>query len=481
MPPKVLIVEDTESLAYLYDSYLIPTGMKTTVALTGQEALQAIEKDTPDVIVLDVMLPDMNGLDLFQYLPANSDIQVIVLTGHANKDMAIRAVKLGAADFIEKPIEAERFRITVNNALKIKTLSKEVASYKETYENGRFFDLIGSSKKMLSVYSIISSASQSKASVFITGESGTGKELCARALHQASNRSKQPFIALNCAAIPKDLIESEIFGHVKGAFTGATSHREGAASRANGGTLFLDELCEMDINLQSKLLRFIQSGVITEVGGTSEKKVDVRFVCATNRDPLDEVRLGRFREDLYYRLHVIPVHLPPLRERGEDVVKIAEALFKKISKEEGKPYSGLTADAKATLLKYSWPGNVRELENVIRNTVVLNDNPWINTEMFANLMTMTQCTTVIQELNQKDTIKQPLSIPSSVTNEKSPATVDHSDNDTIEPLWLIEKRYIERAITLCQSNIPKAAAMLDVSPSTLYRKIKSWEDMELNT
>lgn len=477
MPPKVLIVEDTESLAYLYDSYLIPTGMKTTVALTGQEALHAIKNDTPDVIVLDVMLPDMNGLDLFQHLPANSDIQVIVLTGHANKEMAIRAVKLGAADFIEKPIEAERFRITVNNALKIKNLSKEVASYKETYENGRYFDLIGASKKMQSVYSIISSASQSKASVFITGESGTGKELCARALHLASNRSKQPFIALNCAAIPKDLIESEIFGHVKGAFTGATNHREGAASRANGGTLFLDELCEMDINLQSKLLRFIQSGVITEVGGTTEKKVDVRFVCATNRDPLDEVRVGRFREDLYYRLHVIPIHLPPLRERGDDVVKIAEALFIKISKEEGKDFSGLTAEAKTMLINYSWPGNVRELENIVRNTVVLNDSPWVSAQMFANLIH-------VDHQNSRKEVQSVQSEPieqtqTSQAHLKEPSFTQDIENQ-IEALWIVEKRYIERAISICNNNIPKAAAMLDVSPSTLYRKIKSWEDMELN-
>ncbi|CCQ12011.1 COG2204: Response regulator containing CheY-like receiver, AAA-type ATPase, and DNA-binding domains [Pseudoalteromonas luteoviolacea B = ATCC 29581] len=480
MPPKVLIVEDTESLAFLYDSYLIPTGIKTTIALNGHDAITAIEKDMPDVIILDVMLPDMNGLDLFAHLPPNGDTQVIVLTGHANKEMAIKAVKLGAADFIEKPIEAERFRITVNNALKIKTLSKEVATYKETYENGRFFDMIGSSKVMQSVYSIISSASQSKASVFITGESGTGKELCARALHQSSSRNKKPFVALNCAAIPKDLIESEIFGHVKGAFTGATSHREGAASRANGGTLFLDELCEMDINLQSKLLRFIQTGTITEVGGSTEKKVDVRFVCATNRDPLEEVRLGRFREDLYYRLHVIPVHLPPLRKRGGDVLEIAQTLFTKVAKEEGKLFTGLTDDAKQILLANKWPGNVRQLENVVRNTVVLNNDPWITADMLTSLIQKDQMVTSVE----KDEFSQAINL-SSYPQQENKETHDVSafpqviDNQ-IEPLWLIEKRYIERAIDICHNNIPKAAAMLDVSPSTIYRKIKSWEEMHLD-
>ena len=322
MPPKILIVEDTASLALMYQSYLIPTGMKTQVAATGAEALIAISEFDPDLILLDVMLPDMNGLDILSSLQGDNQPQVIVLTGHATKEMAIKAIKLGANDFLEKPIEADRFRITINNALKLKDLKQTVEKYQAKYENGRYFDLIGSSAVMQSVYQIINSAASSKATVFITGESGTGKELCAKAVHQASPRAKKPFVALNCAAIPKDLIESEIFGHLKGAFTGAIANREGAAGQADGGTLFLDELCEMDINLQSKLLRFIQTGCYQQVGSEKEVKVDVRFVCATNRDPLIEVQAGRFREDLYYRLHVIPVNLPPLRDRGVDIIEI---------------------------------------------------------------------------------------------------------------------------------------------------------------
>ena len=476
MPPKILIVEDTASLALMYQSYLIPTGMKTQVAATGAEALIAISEFDPDLILLDVMLPDMNGLDILSSLQGDNQPQVIVLTGHATKEMAIKAIKLGANDFLEKPIEADRFRITINNALKLKDLKQTVEKYQAKYENGRYFDLIGSSAVMQSVYQIINSAASSKATVFITGESGTGKELCAKAVHQASPRAKKPFVALNCAAIPKDLIESEIFGHLKGAFTGAIANREGAAGQADGGTLFLDELCEMDINLQSKLLRFIQTGCYQQVGSEKEVKVDVRFVCATNRDPLIEVQAGRFREDLYYRLHVIPVNLPPLRDRGVDIIEIAEALFSKISKEESHPYKGMAEGVKHAFMNYNWPGNVRQLENTVRNTLVLNDAQWIELDMVPALpktltpspLTPQPGTTALVNNNMP---QEAASVVNQINNSLS-------NMQEIEPLWIIEKRYIEQAITLCQNNIPKAAALLDVSPSTIYRKIKSWEELQ---
>ncbi|MBU76105.1 MAG: sigma-54-dependent Fis family transcriptional regulator [Pseudoalteromonadaceae bacterium] len=482
MPPKILIVEDTESLALMYQSYLIPTGVKTRIAYNGEQAMCALQEFEPDLIILDVMLPDINGLDILSSLDSDTAPQVIVLTGHGTKEMAIKAIKLGASDFLEKPIEADRFRITVNNALKLKDLKQTVKSYQTTYENGKYFDLIGSSSVMQSVYQIIKSASASKATVFITGESGTGKELCARAVHLASPRANKPFVALNCAAIPKDLIESEIFGHLKGAFTGAIANREGAAGQADGGTLFLDELCEMDINLQSKLLRFIQTGCYQQVGSEKEVKVDVRFVCATNRDPLLEVQEGRFREDLYYRLHVIPIALPPLKQRGKDVIEIADALFKKISKEEKRQYKGMSEGVKNLFLGYSWPGNVRQLENTIRNIMVLHDESYIEVDMIPALP---------QSSNQNQSaslhqVPQPeviiTAVDTGLHNEQ--ATM----NDTllsftqadIEPLWLVEKRYIEQAIQACDNNIPKAAALLDVSPSTLYRKIKSWEEMQVS-
>jgi len=465
MPPTILIVEDTQSLAMMYQAYLLPTGVNTLLANDGSTALEIINRVKPDLIVLDVMLPDMNGLDILAQLEPDNSPQVVVLTGHATKEMAIQAIKLGASDFLEKPVEADRFRITINNALKIKDLKQKVTTYKNTYENGRYFDLIGSSKQMQSVYQIISSASVSKATVFITGESGTGKELCARAVHQASNRASKPFVALNCAAIPKDLIESEIFGHLKGAFTGAIANRAGAAGQADGGTLFLDELCEMDINLQSKLLRFIQTGTYQLVGSEKEVKVDVRFVCATNRDPLAEVEAGRFREDLYYRLHVIPIELPPLREREGDIIEIAEALFVKIAKEESHPFKSITTDVKQAFNQYDWPGNVRQLENVIRNILVLNPQEVIDINMLPALPSSnikTALPTEQKELENSVPAKDITALPEIETEVKA--------------LWLAEKEYIERVIDICASNIPKAAALLDVSPSTLYRKIKGWEE-----
>ena len=464
MPPTVLIVEDTQSLAMMYQSYLLPTGVNTLVASDGATAIDIINKVHPDLIVLDVMLPDMNGLDILAALVPDNSPQVIVLTGHGTKEIAIQAMKLGASDFLEKPIEADRFRITVNNALKIKNLKQTVTQYKNKYENGKYFDLIGSSKRMRSIYHVISSASASKATVFITGESGTGKELCAQAVHQASERVNQPFVALNCAAIPKDLIESEIFGHLKGAFTGAIANRVGAAGQADGGTLFLDELCEMDINLQSKLLRFIQTGSYQQVGSEKVVKVNVRFVCATNRDPLIEVENGRFREDLYYRLHVIPIELPPLREREQDIIEIAEALFVKIAKDENHPYKSMSPDVKQLLMQYSWPGNVRQLENVIRNILVLHPEQYIDIDMIPALPTSLK----------KQGDKQPVTTAFKANTEAT-FELPNTQND-VKALWLAEKEYIEHVIKICLSNIPKASSLLDVSPSTLYRKIKSWEE-----
>jgi DNA-binding NtrC family response regulator len=315
---------------------------------------------------------------------------------------------------------------------------------------------------MQAVYRIIESAAPSKATVFITGESGTGKEVCAEAIHQCSPRSEQPFIALNCAAIPHDLMESEIFGHVKGSFTGAQGDRKGAASLADGGTLFLDEICEMDLDLQSKLLRFIQTGTLQRVGSGKLETVDVRFVCATNRDPLVEVKAGRFREDLYYRLHVIPLSLPPLRERGEDILLLARNLLQNYAREENKRFKDFDAEAVRVLLDYPWPGNVRELQNVVRNIVVLND----------------------RELVSPDILPPPLSGRRGMTAAMAPVSSASGSaepllNTPIRPLWLVEKETIEQAIASCDGNIPKAAALLEISPSTIYRKKQSWEEASL--
>ena len=311
---------------------------------------------------------------------------------------------------------------------------------------------------MLAVYNTIKAVARSNASVFITGESGTGKELCAVALHKNGPRRNKPFVALNCAAIPDNLIESELFGHVKGAFTGATSDREGAATSADGGTLFLDELCEMDLSLQSKLLRFLQTGQVQKVGSDRAKKVDVRVVCATNREPLREVEEGRLREDLYYRLHVVGIYLPPLRERDVDIVEIAEQFLKAASNEEGKSFETLSQDAIDALLSHSWPGNVRELQNVIRNAVILNEG---------------------NELTAKMLSLSPAGPNVHISSQTRGEAGIGSDAGSVEisldqPFALMERTLIEAAIAQCNGSIPRAADLLGLSPSTIYRKKDGW-------
>ncbi|GEM76372.1 quorum-sensing sigma-54 dependent transcriptional regulator LuxO [Vibrio sagamiensis] len=450
----LLMVEDTASVAALYRSYLTPLGIDINIVGTGRDAIESLKNRTPDLILLDLRLPDMTGMDVLHAVKKNHpDVPIIFMTAHGSIDTAVEAMRHGSQDFLIKPCEADRLRVTVNNAIRKATKLKNEADNpgEQNYQG-----FIGSSQTMQQVYRTIDSAASSKASIFITGESGTGKEVCAEAIHAASKRGDKPFIAINCAAIPKDLIESELFGHVKGAFTGAANDRQGAAELADGGTLFLDELCEMDLDLQTKLLRFIQTGTFQKVGSSKMKSVDVRFVCATNRDPWKEVQEGRFREDLYYRLYVIPLHLPPLRERGEDVIEIAYSLLGYMSKEEGKNFVRFAAEVIARFNNYEWPGNVRQLQNVLRNIVVLNNGKEITLEM----------------------LPPPLNHPISKILEVTPVQNQLMKASDILPLWMTEKIAIEQAIKACDGNIPRASGYLDVSPSTLYRKLQAWNSKE---
>ena len=306
---------------------------------------------------------------------------------------------------------------------------------------------------------------RSTATVFVTGESGTGKELCAQAIHDVSNRASGPFVPLNCGAIPRGLLESEVFGHLKGSFTGAIADKKGAAAAASGGTLFLDEICEMDLSLQTKLLRFLQTSTIQPVGATKAQMVDVRIVCATNRDPLTEVRAGRFREDLYYRLHVVPIHLPPLREREGDVMKIADEILTKFTAEESKNFTGFSAEVRDIFTSMAWPGNVRQLMNAIRNVVVLNDGPIVLPEMLPSEVTMPHPVSNNAHAGFA-------SSPDAMRTEPQPNNVSAFIGT---PLATFEREFIEATIEYCDGSIPQAARLLDVSPSTLYRKKESWD------
>ncbi len=457
--PKILIVEDTPSMAELYAAFLDGCGYEIRFAETGRAALAAIHADLPDVVLLDIHLPDISGLEILKTIQAEElPCACIVITAHGTINVAVEAMQGGARDFLVKPFSKDRLVVTVRNVAQHASLQRIVESLKDDFGRSGFYGIIGSSLPMQAVYRTIDSVAPSRATVFITGESGTGKEMCAEAVHRASPRRDKPFIALNCGAIPRELMESEIFGHVKGAFTGAATDREGAARRADGGTLFLDEICEMDLDLQTKLLRFVQTGMVQKVGGDRTEKVDVRFICATNKDPWAEVEAGRFREDLYYRLHVIPIVLPPLRTRDADVIEIAREVLNRLSREEGKAFQGFSSEAEARLLAFHWPGNVRQLQNVLRNVVVLNDGPRVEVSMLPEALMKGGA---------------PLVVPAAPA---PPPAAGPLTEDGIRPLWITEKETIEAAIAACGGNVPRAAARLEISASTIYRKKMTWDD-----
>ncbi len=458
--PSILLIEDSLAQAAAYTAYLNNAGYTVEHAPDGEAALTILDGRAPDIVVLDLFLPGIQGMDILRHMRRQGHTQpVIVITDRASVDLAVDAMKEGAYDFVTKPFGADRIRITVENALRHRNLASTIKTYRENYEREDFHGFVGSSLAMQAVYRIVESAAKSKATIFITGESGTGKEICAAALHQESPRADGPFIPINCAAIPIPLMESELFGHVKGAFTGADRDRAGAAMLAEGGTLFFDEICDMDLELQAKLLRFVQTGSFCRVGSSEECKVDVRFVCATNRDPLEAVTSGQFREDLYYRLHVMPIVLPALRNHSDDIVLIARHLLSRVAADEGKSFSAFSPDSEAMLRNYAWPGNVRQLENVIRSIVLLFDG---------GVVTAAMIPTPVNQDVENATME--------VVTQTAPSTQEDASDLNVRSLRVIEKESIEKAINACDGNVPKAAALLGVSPSTLYRKRRSWVD-----
>ncbi|MCF8482391.1 MAG: sigma-54 dependent transcriptional regulator [Rhodospirillum sp.] len=465
---RILMVEDSPSNAELYAAYLRVSGLDVEIADTGSKALdclkRAAQSEAFDLMVLDLGLPDMDGLDILRRLggPGGDAPPTIVLTGSGSVRSAVSAMREGAIDFLVKPCAADKLRQSVEEALERQGTRGAVSHDPKNpttpgAEKGRKrgpSGFLGNSTAMSNVFSLIEAAAgSSRASVFITGETGTGKELCANAIHNLSERRNGPFIAINCGAIPRDLMESEVFGHRRGAFTGAVSDQEGAASRADGGTLFLDEICEMDLDLQVKLLRFIQTGTYRKVGDGVDRPSDIRFVCATNRDPLKEVREGRFREDLYYRLYVVPIHLPPLRARGDDTSLLAHRFLVDFSKLEAKSFQDFTPDALGRILAYAWPGNVRQLENVIRNIVVLNTGTMVDVSMLPSPL---------------DSLEAAVNV--GTDGEEGEGAALSLDQILARPLAELETMAIDAALRLSDNNVTRAARILDVSPSTIYRK-----------
>ncbi|MCG9695267.1 sigma-54 dependent transcriptional regulator [Vibrio sp. Isolate22] len=495
MRPKVLLVEDSTSLAVLYKQYVKDEPYDIFHVETGSEAKTFIERHAPQLVILDLKLPDMPGEEVLDWITDNDiPTAVIIATAHGSVNIAVDLIQRGAEDFLEKPIQADRLKTSVNLHLSRAKLENLVDNIQSKFDRDRYHSFIGSCLPMQAVYKIIDSVAPTNASVFINGESGTGKEVCAEAIHQESQRCNKPFVAINCGAIPRDLMESEIFGHVKGAFTGATTDRKGAALQADGGTLFLDELCEMELEMQKKLLRFLQTGTFTPLGGNREIKVDVRIICATNRDPLLEVEEGRFREDLYYRVHVVPIEMPPLRDRDDDIVILANYFLKLYAKEDNKKFSSIDVETQSILKRYNWPGNVRQLQNVIRNIVIMNNKACIKKEMLPPSIN------TIDALNSKLTLKnKELGVtPLTTTDEYCPRNKKefnkiHQDkinapytpplstpNANVRPMWQVERETIQHAIKYCDGNVLNAAILLELSPSTVYRKKQIWESENEN-
>jgi two-component system response regulator PilR (NtrC family) len=372
--PRVLVVDDERSMREFLEIFFRREGMQVATAGNVDEALAQLERDEFDLVMTDVQMPGRSGLDLLRSVKSESpETVVIVITAFASTETAIEAMKQGAYDYLTKPFKVDEVRLVVEKALEKKLLTLENRRLRsELRSQVRQRKLIGTSAPMQRVYELMAQVAATRTSVLVCGESGTGKELVARGIHELSERRDKPFVALNCGAIPENLLESELFGHVKGAFTGAVQNKPGLFEAASGGTLFLDEVGELPATLQVKLLRALQERTIRRVGGNADTSVDVRIVTATNRDLLAEVQAGRFREDLYYRLNVIQITLPPLRERAEDIPLLIQHFLEKYAREQGKPVARFSDAALARLIAYEFPGNVRELENSVERAVALS-------------------------------------------------------------------------------------------------------------
>ncbi|MDD2867550.1 sigma-54 dependent transcriptional regulator [Neomegalonema sp.] len=486
-PLRILLVEDAAALARTYMGYLRDEPYKVSHVETGAGALEAVRAEEPDLVLLDLKLPDCDGMEVLRQLgESHPGLPAVVITAHGSIGVAVEAMRSGAADFLVKPFGPDRLITAIANHADRRRFAQALAAppvpgTSAPARRAQFEGFVGASDAMQGVYRAIESAARSSATVFVTGESGVGKEVCAQAIHQQSPRRERPFVAINCAAIPGELMESEMFGHVKGAFTGAVADKPGAARLADGGTLFLDEICEMSPHLQTKLLRFVQTGAFNPVGRAAAQHVDVRFVCATNRDPLEEVSAGRFREDLYYRLHVIPIGLPPLRERGDDVLMIADRFVQLYAAEEGRSFKGLAEDARAALLGFGWPGNVRQLQNALRNAVVLNDGAMLTAAMLPALVRgggLPARPAAGAVFGGHAPQRGREAAPAISLGEGSAPNPDDlvALSRAIRPLSDLEREAIERAVELCQGDVRKAAVFLGVSPATIYRKQKFWRE-----
>jgi len=490
MPDRILIVDDDPVQRRLVESMVQRFGYEAVTADGGDAAVAILtDRDSGiDCVVLDLVMPDLDGLGVMARMrEAGLTIPVIVQTAHGGIDNVISAMRAGAADFIVKPASVERLQVSLRNALQARALTGELARVKRSRDGTlTFADVVSRAPAMRAVLRAAEKAAASAIPALIEGESGTGKELIARAIHGSGERRAKPFIAVNCGAIPETLVESTLFGHEKGAFTGATEKHTGKFLEASGGTLFLDEIGELPLNAQVKLLRALQEGEIEPVGARKPLKVDVRIVSATNRDLLAEVKAGRFREDLYYRLNVFPVSVPPLRQRVEDIPDLARHFLARFAAEEGKPVRGIASEAMAMLTAFSWPGNVRQLENAIFRAVVLaegdeigvDDLPQIGAQLGRQTHNaVTKIVSIVPDAptaaiwpDSAQQIEQ--AEPASALTMSPPALPLTDGNGDVRPLDAIEQDVIRFAIAHYRGRMSEVARRLQIGRSTLYRKLE---------
>ena len=452
---KALIVEDSSTLCAIYEAYLAGLGLEIHTATTLDDARASLSRLKPDFVLLDIELPDGNGLDLLSETGRMTPAPVsVVMTGHGT-EWAERALDRGAADFLAKPFDSIRLRVTVQNAMRRKELNDQIDSLSQ--KRGQLGGLIGSSPPMRAVYDAVERIAAADGTVLILGESGTGKELAARAVHDLSARAAEPFVVVDCAATSVVNFEKEFFGEDARDGGAGWIHR-GLVSRAEGGSLFLDEVAELDYAAQSSLLRFIESGVFRSLGADREMSADVRVIASSNRDLLEEVRAGRLREDLFYRLQVLPIRLPPLRERLDDIPNLATTILKRLATETGKTFEALSKQSEARLVSYAWPGNVRQLENMLR---------WVATMLIGSDINVDIIDEAIGQFDSQ---------PEDSRASGSPVSPSDEDVEGVRPLWIVEKQAIQHAIDVSDGNINRAATLLEVAPSTIYRKVQAWKD-----
>lgn len=453
MSASILIVDDEEAIRTSLRSILEDEGYEVAVAANGVEALKIYGTDPPDLMILDIWMPEMDGLETLrrvkEFVPTT---QVMMISGHGSIETAVKAIKLGAYDYIEKPLSLENVTLRVKHALDQYRLAQENRALRSKVQ--RKFELVGHSPVMQRLRELIETAGPTNSRVLIGGENGTGKELVARAIHLHSIRADHPFVAVNCAAIPETLIESELFGHEKGSFTGATSMKRGQFEQADGGTLFLDEIGDMSLSTQAKVLRALQEQQFTRVGGTKLMKVDVRVLAASNKDLEKEIGKGQFREDLYYRLNVVPIVVPPLRERREDIPALVQHFMRTHAEEQGLRMKEVSPEAMAVFQQYEWPGNIRELRNLTERLMIMVPGFVI------------EATHAALSLQGRTTSAVP------VSNQAPNPLLAKSYDSLRDARNAFEKEYISRKLREHHWNISRTAEDLKIERSHLHRKIK---------